>query len=63
VEEKLCILKQAIQDVSNEAVKEAFRKVVPTFQDPDVVNAAAQLQMDLNAKENLSVSVGTQKLA
>jgi len=65
VEEKLCILKQAIQDASNEVVKEAFRKVVPTFQNPDIVNAAAELQMDSKAKENLPlpVSVGTQKLA
>ena len=65
VEEKLCILKQAIQNASNETVKEAFRKVVPTFQKPDIVNAAAELQMDLNGKENLPlpVSVGTQKLA
>ncbi|UZT81957.1 polysaccharide biosynthesis protein [Caproicibacterium sp. BJN0003] len=63
VEEKLCILNQAMQNASNEIVKEAFQKVVPTFQNPDIVNAAAQLQMDSNAKGNLPVSIGTQKLA
>jgi FlaA1/EpsC-like NDP-sugar epimerase len=63
VEEKLCILNQAIQDASNKVVKEAFQKVVPTFQNPDIVNAAAEHQTDSTTKESLPVSVETQKWA
>ena len=48
VEEKLSILKKAIEANNNEAAKEALRLVVPTFKSPEEVNSDAHNSMEMN---------------
>ena len=47
VEEKLALLMTAVEEGGN--VKEAFAQVVPTYQDPDVVNRAAESSAEMQA--------------
>ena len=48
IEEKLSVLKTALESKSNRKVKEALKSVVPTYHDPEEVNGVASLHRNLS---------------
>ena len=51
LEEKLAILKKAVDSGDDNIVKEALKRVVPTFRSPEEVNKTAQKMIDEQTKE------------
>ena len=49
IEAKLQILREAVEGEDNRQAKKALRQVVPTFKDPEVVNASAAQSEEMNA--------------
>ncbi|MBR4748792.1 MAG: polysaccharide biosynthesis protein [Abditibacteriota bacterium] len=49
IEAKLQILRDAVAGEDNRLAKKALRQVVPTFKDPEVVNASAAQSEEMNA--------------
>ena len=49
IQAKLQILRDAVRDDDNAAAKKAMQQVVPTFKNPEVVNAAAAQSEEMNA--------------
>ncbi len=49
IQAKLRLLREAVKDDDNSAAKKAMQQVVPTFKNPEVVNAAAAQSEEMNA--------------
>ena len=48
VEQKLSVLKNAVNSKNNDLAREALRSVIPTFKSPEEVNKNAEESMEMN---------------
>ena len=48
VEQKLSVLKNAVNSKNNDLAREALRFVIPTFKSPEEVNKNAEESMEMN---------------
>ena len=48
VEQKLSVLKNAVNSKNNDLAREALRCVIPTFKSPEEVNKNAEESMEMN---------------
>lgn len=48
VEQKLSVLKNAVESKDDNLAKEALRSVIPTFKSPEEVNKTAEESMEMN---------------